>query len=176
MRLIAETIQSVLPSPSRPWSQRIVLGIWAAKYLPLCYKYLPGFPVSYIGWSTVYASQFLRVPNVSFNMFITILMGPTGWLFLRRAKKYKRPVYGWTVNDAAKMRWGIKKGLDGIITDDPKLFLDVRDSWHPGVSNGLTIRAMMEVIMMSFLALILGPFFSRKFKFGPIDKSLVETV
>jgi glycerophosphoryl diester phosphodiesterase len=29
MRLIGETIQSVKPSPSRPWNERIVLGIWS---------------------------------------------------------------------------------------------------------------------------------------------------
>ncbi|KAL2058728.1 hypothetical protein ABVK25_000019 [Lepraria finkii] len=41
MRLIAHTISSVPPSPYKPWNQRIVLGCWAAKFIPLCSKHLP---------------------------------------------------------------------------------------------------------------------------------------
>lgn len=34
MRLIAKTIASVNPSPSRPWTQRVVLGIWSVSANP----------------------------------------------------------------------------------------------------------------------------------------------
>lgn len=27
------------------------------------------------------------------------------------------------------MEWGIRKGVDGVITDDPKLFLEVCERW-----------------------------------------------
>ncbi|KAF2729380.1 tubulin-domain-containing protein [Polyplosphaeria fusca] len=91
MRLIASTIRSVKPS-SRPWSSRVVLGCWAAKYLPLCSRYLPGFPVSHIGFSTLYASHFFSVPNVSFNMLQQVLMMPWGRAFIRRAQCDKRPI------------------------------------------------------------------------------------
>src|SRR4051812_10458973 len=63
MRLIAETLASVEPGP-RQWRSRVVLGIWAAKYLSLCVKYLQGYPIAYIGFSTCYARQFLKVPSV----------------------------------------------------------------------------------------------------------------
>ncbi|KAF2851672.1 tubulin nucleotide-binding domain-like protein [Plenodomus tracheiphilus IPT5] len=92
MRLIGETIQSVPPSPSRPWRSRIVLGCWAAKYLPLCSQYLPGFPVSHIGFSTLIASYFFTVPNVSFNLNQAVLMTPWGRLFIRKAQREQRPV------------------------------------------------------------------------------------
>jgi hypothetical protein len=77
MRLIAKTLASVDPG-QRSWNEPVVLGIWAAKFLPLCPKYLPGFPISHIGFSTLYARQFLKVPNVSFNLLQKALFGPLG--------------------------------------------------------------------------------------------------
>jgi hypothetical protein len=68
MRLIAETIKLVPANPARSWKNRIVLGVWAVKFIPLCQRYLPDFPISHIGFSTCYARQFLKVPNCSFNM------------------------------------------------------------------------------------------------------------
>ena len=129
MHLIAQTINSVEPSPDRPWSDRIVLGVWAAKYLPLCTEELPGFPISHIGFSTCYARQFISVPNTSFNMLQKVLFGPIGASFIRDVKKAGRPIYDWTVNDANLMKWSIQKELDGVITDDPKMFNEICDNW-----------------------------------------------
>jgi phosphatidylglycerol phospholipase C len=60
-------------------------------------------------------------------------MGPTGPSFIRKAHKLDRPVFAWTVNEDKNMRWCIEKQLDGVISDDPKKFLDVCDRWeeHP---------------------------------------------
>lgn len=77
----------------------------------------------------LYARQFFKVPNVSFNMLQKTLVGPLGSRFLRDAKAAGRPVYLWTVNDEEWMEWSIKKDVDGVITDDPKLFLEVCDRW-----------------------------------------------
>ncbi|EOA90461.1 uncharacterized protein SETTUDRAFT_45648 [Exserohilum turcica Et28A] len=154
MRLIGDTIRSAPPSPSRPWSSRIVLGCWAAKYLPLCARYLPGFPVSHIGFSTLIASYFFTVPNVSFNMAQAILMTPWGRLFIRKAQSDGRPVYAWTVNEESKMRWDIRQGLDGVVTDDPKLFLEVRNSWHEGTKDGVTVLAWLDVLRINLFCLI----------------------
>lgn len=154
MRLIGDAIRSVPPSPDRPWQNRIVLGIWAAKYLPLCSRYVPGFPISHIGYSTVVARYFFKVPNVSFNMAQAVLMTPWGKAFIRKVQRDKRPVYAWTVNDAAKMRWDIRHGLDGVITDDPKLFLEVRKSWHEGTEDGLGIMNALDIARINFFMVI----------------------
>ncbi|CAO2651826.1 Nn.00g001090.m01.CDS01 [Neocucurbitaria sp. VM-36] len=154
MRLISETIQSVRPSPSRPWHHRIVLGCWAAKYLPLCSHYLPKFPISHIGFSTLIASYFFTVPNVSFNMQQGVLMTPWGRLFIRKAQRDQRPVYAWTVNEESRMRWDIRQGLDGVITDDPKRFLEVRREWHEGTKDGISIMTWLDVLRINFFALI----------------------
>ncbi|KIW03511.1 hypothetical protein, variant [Verruconis gallopava] len=125
MRLIAATIASVPPSPKRPWKDRIVLGIWATKYLSLCEDYLPDFPVCFIGFSTSYARRFFSVPNISFNMLHQVLHGPVGASFIRKAKELNREIFAWTVNDENRMRWCIRKELDGVVTDDPKKFLEI---------------------------------------------------
>lgn len=164
MRLIADTIQSVRPSPSRPWSNRIVLGCWAAKYVPLCSRYLPGFPISHIGFSTLIASYFFTVPNVSFNMQQAILMTPWGRLFIRKAQHDQRPVYAWTVNQESRMRWDIRQGLDGVITDDPKVFLEVRRSWHEGTKDAVSIMTWLDVMRLNFFALVYTVLF--RFMFG----------
>ncbi|KAF2014944.1 tubulin-domain-containing protein [Aaosphaeria arxii CBS 175.79] len=164
MRLIASTVESVRPSPNKPWSSRIVLGIWAAKYLPLCSRHLPGFPITHIGFSILYASRFFSVPNVSFNLLQGIIMTPWGKAFLKKAQCEKRPVFAWTVNEERRMRWDIRHGLDGVITDDPKLFLEVRKSWHEGMHEGFGMLMWLDVIRINLLALIFGVLF--QFKFG----------
>jgi hypothetical protein len=154
MRLIAETIRSVRPSETRPWHNRIVLGCWAAKYLPLCSRYLPGFPVSHIGFSTLVASYFFTVPNISFNMQQAVLMTPWGKAFVRKAQREQRAMYAWTVNEESRMRWDIRQGLDGVITDDPKLFLEVRKAWHEGMKDGLRVRDRLDILRINVFALI----------------------
>ncbi|OAL48962.1 tubulin nucleotide-binding domain-like protein [Pyrenochaeta sp. DS3sAY3a] len=163
MRLIGDTIRSVQPSPSRPWQSRIVLGVWAAKYLPLCSRNLPGFSVSHIGFSTVVASFFFTVPNISFNMQQGVLMTPWGKLFIRKAQCDGRPVFAWTVNEESRMRWDIRHGLDGVITDDPKMFLEVRRNWHEGTKDSISIKTWLDVLRMNFFALIFTVLFGLKF-------------
>jgi glycerophosphoryl diester phosphodiesterase len=163
MRLIAKTLASIHPG-QRAWNERVVLGIWAAKFLPLCPKYLPGFPVSHIGFSTTYARQFLNVPNVSFNMLQKVLVGPWGARFMRDVHKAKRPLYVWTVNETNLMKWSIQKGVDGVITDDPKRFKQICDEWkedEPRVRQSL--RQSLYTVYIWVLIMVFSIPFRRKF-------------
>lgn len=125
MRCLGSTVASVTPPANKAWEERVILGIWAAKFLPFAVEYLPGFPITHIGFSLPYARHFFNVPNVSFNMLFPILLAPGGKSFIRDAKENHRQVYSWTVNDRDKMEWCIRRKLDGVITDDPKKFLEV---------------------------------------------------
>ncbi|KAK5950342.1 hypothetical protein OHC33_008561 [Knufia fluminis] len=156
MRLIADTLASVDPGRN-PWQNRVVLGIWAAKYLSLCVKYLPNFPVAYIGFSTFYARQFLKVPHVGFNIFQKTLLGPIGSRFIRDVQKQNRPLYVWTVNEANMMKWSIKKSVDGVITDDPKLFNEVCDEYD---DERVTVQITWSQWLYSFWLFILVALFS----------------
>ncbi|KAH8599389.1 PLC-like phosphodiesterase [Bisporella sp. PMI_857] len=161
MRLIADTLAEV--KPTRPWNQRVLLGCWAAVYLPLCAKYLPEYPITHIGFSISYARQFLKVPGVSFNMFQKTMVGPFGNAFLKDVREAKRSIFFWTVNDEEWMRWSIHKGVDGIITDDPKKYLEARDRYQGEVH--LPLRLIGSVIWMNVLAAVFSLLFRSRYGF-----------
>ena len=164
MRLIAETIASVSPNPSRPWRDRILLGIWVAKYLPLCTKYASGFPITHIGFSMTYARQFLQVPNVGFNMLQKMLVGANGIQFIKEVKEAGREILVWTVNQPNMMKWSIQKEVDGVITDDPKTFNEICDEWtgnEPPMQ--LTWMQWLQTLWLHLLVLTIPILFKRKF-------------
>jgi len=193
MKLIAATLAEV--KPSRPWNQRVLLGCWAvccslahsqlmlislqAKYLPLCSKYLPGYSITHIGFSISYARQFLKVPEVSFNMFQKTMVGPFGNAFLKDVKKAKRSIFFWTVNEEAWMKWSIRKEVDGVITDDPKKYLEVCDLYQ-GEKIHLPLRLWGTVIWMNMLAAIFSLLFRYRYGFrvdvGKVRKTLELSV
>jgi len=162
MRLIAETLAEV--KSRKPWEERIMLGCWAAKYLPLCSKYLPGYPIAHIGFSIPYALQFLKVPNVSFNMHHKVVAGPGGSSFLREAKAAGRSIFLWTVNDVAWMKWSIGKEVDGVITDDPKKYLEVCKNYG-GEKVRLPLRKWGSVIWINIIAALFSLLFRSKYGF-----------
>lgn len=130
MRLIASTLSSTPSQPSAPWKQRIVLGLWAAKYLPPAQEHLPGFPMMHIAFSTTYARQFFEVDNVGFNMMFYALLMPGGKSFLRDAQQvYHRKMLSWTINSEENMKWCIRRGLDGVVTDEVEKYLALAENF-----------------------------------------------
>ncbi|TQN70397.1 Phosphatidylglycerol phospholipase C [Colletotrichum shisoi] len=127
---VAEVLAST-PGPV-PWEERIVLGCWNQPYITHVRSILPTYPVTLISWSPLYARGFLSPaePNLSFNMFQKSLVGPAGKLFIRDVRKAGRRLFVWTVNDEEWMEWSIRAGADGVITDDPELFLEVCRRWE----------------------------------------------
>ena len=104
-------------------------------------------------------------------------MTPWGRAFTRKAQCDNRPVFAWTVNEERRMRWGIRHGLDGVITDDPKLFLDVRKGWHESKSDGIGLIMWLDVLRVNLFALIFGVLFQMKFGFRetrPLMRSRIE--
>ena len=162
MRLIAETIASVRAPHSTPWSARIVLGLWSVRHLPYAAQYLPAFPIVHIGFSLRYASQFFAVPRAGFNILVETLLRPGSGRFLRRARGAARPVFAWTVDDPGKMEWCIRQGLDGVITDDPKLFREISDEFDESrPARWMTFHALFMTIKMWFLMVVYGRVFYR---------------
>ena len=164
MRLTAKTLASVHPG-NKPWKDRVILGIWAAKFLPLCTKYLPGFPISHIGFSTTYARQFLKVPNVSFSLLQRVLFGPFGARFMHDVKKANRPLYAWTVNDTNLMKWCCQHELAGVVTDDPRRFKKICDDWDDQKERlaRQTLRQWFYTIYIWFMVATFSRAFRRRF-------------
>lgn len=100
---------------------------WTAEYIKLSMELLPDFPVAHVGLSSTYARALAQhVPSLSISMLYATLALPFfGQRFIRDMKRAGHPVHVWTVNDEDWMQWAIGRELDGVVTDDPKLFLEV---------------------------------------------------
>lgn len=87
----------------------------------------PGTQISHVGFSTAYARALLHyAPNIGISMFrITLATPLRGPGFIRDMRRRGVPLFVWTVNEETWMRWAVRNRLDGVITDDPKLFLEV---------------------------------------------------
>jgi phosphatidylglycerol phospholipase C len=134
-------------------------------YLPLCTKYLPGFPITHIGVSIQYAREFLKVPNVSFNMLQKTLVGPWGDQFIADCKTLDRALFLWTVNDEQWMKWSIRKEVDGVITDDPKLFLEIcQDYDEKAPLDMVSLREYGSLAWINLLVAVFSPLF--RFRYG----------
>ncbi|CAL3972608.1 hypothetical protein PZA11_004319 [Diplocarpon coronariae] len=152
MSAIAEGIKDV--ESSREWADRILLGCWDAKYIPVCDKHLPGFPITHIGWNIPYARQFLDVPGISFNMFQKMMIGPGGERFMKDVRKAGRSLFLWTINDDNSMRWCISKQVDGVITDDPKRYLEICK-----IYNGEKVKISLKQWSTLMLIKVMSPIF-----------------
>ena len=63
------------------------------------------------------------------------------------------------------MRWSIKNDVDGVITDDPKRFLDVCREWEGGErAVRLGWRQLLSVLWLHLMILVFGFLFRRKFR------------
>jgi phosphatidylglycerol phospholipase C len=134
--------------------------MYQSSYLPLCAKYLPSYPVAHIGFSVSYARQFLKVPGVAFNMLQKIMVGPFGNKFFDDIKAAERSIFLWTVNDEESMKWAIMKEVDGVITDDPKKYLEVSEDY-----SGERFRLSMKQLGTAIWINILATFFGFIFRF-----------
>ncbi|KAJ5542716.1 Glycerophosphoryl diester phosphodiesterase [Penicillium sp. DV-2018c] len=180
MDLIAKTIESVpMPATGPDWHKRVVLGCWSARYLSARAQYLPRYAMSLICIDVSYARQLLQVPGISFNINQKILMGPLGRGFLEEARAARRQVYVWTVNAPNMMRWCIRHGIDGVISDEPGLFREVCQQWEkegtegsvhpdPGIDR-ITLRQRFEILATALFVICFGWLLKRKYA-APVER------
>lgn len=164
--LIARLAATIAAAPSGGgggWTQRIVLGCWTAAHLRLCHELLPDFAVAWIGITLALAREPLKIPNVAMNMRQEPLYGFGGRCFIRECQAGGRPLYAWTVNKEAWMRWAIGTKLDGVITDDPRKYLWVCDkyrqelekgAWKANENGGMVARVSGFVSALYLLVLV----------------------
>ncbi|EWC46622.1 hypothetical protein DRE_04109 [Drechslerella stenobrocha 248] len=144
------------------WHGRIQLGCWSIEFTPFCEKHLPGFPITFIGFSLAAANRFLEVPEANFNLVFPSIIGPFGSDFVRRAQSMGREVYVWTVNETPLMKWAISLGVDGIVTDESERLL--------GITNGTSqeaislFRWVISAIVHVWWPMLIIPFYAALFK------------
>ncbi|KAK6329686.1 hypothetical protein TWF696_003556 [Orbilia brochopaga] len=163
MFAIAEAIASVSGSvDANEWHGRIQLGCWTIEFVPFCERYLPGFPITFIGYSLRAASQFLDVPDANFNLLFPSIVGPLGSDFVRKAQSSGREVYVWTVNQSPLMRWAMSLGVDGIVTDEPERLVGMtrNNSKEASTFIGWLVAAICHV----WWPILIIPFYAALFK------------
>ncbi|KAB5554542.1 PLC-like phosphodiesterase [Coniochaeta sp. 2T2.1] len=153
----AAAISSVAPPSTKPWRERIVLGAWSSSVIDKCRAHLPGFNVALIGVYLPEANRLLREESgVWFNMLLLTLLGSSGGRFIEEARRKGRNLFVWTVNKEGWMHWCIRKGVDGVITDDPKKFLAVCEEWKSG--GGVMSTPVGMRVKTALLRLMIVPF------------------
>ena len=63
------------------------------------------------------------------------------------------------------MRWSIDRGVDGVITDDPKRFLEIGEEWERGSREmgRMTWHQWALMVWVNFLVLVFGIVFRWKY-------------
>ncbi|KAL5604919.1 hypothetical protein BROUX41_001751 [Berkeleyomyces rouxiae] len=183
-----EAISAVLarvPSPDRPWAQRILVGCWKPAYMALAQKYLPGLPLAHIGLSPAYAAAEVlpAYPQCSLNLALATVRGMSA----RELDQFAdSALFLWTVNDEAHMAWAVEHaalagqrvgGIDAVVTDDPRRFREIvaRAAGPPGWQKriGILDWVKMWLIKMAMKmvsrALLAGGWYSKvSVKVAPI--------
>jgi phosphatidylglycerol phospholipase C len=104
-------------------------------------------------------------------MLQKVLIGPLGAKFLKDCKEANRAVFLWTVNDEEWMRWSIKKEVDGVITDDPKKYLEVCEDYDESVPlRRLPLKEVGYFVWLNVLVLSFSIIFRYRYGFR-IDAS-----
>jgi phosphatidylglycerol phospholipase C len=79
------------------------------------------------------------------------MVGPFGNSMRKRIKKDNRSLFLWTVNEVEVMKWSIRKEVDGVITDDPKKYLEVCDTYEGGPIH-FSVSTWAKIILMNILS------------------------
>ena len=103
------------------------------------------------------------------------LVGPIGSIFIRDVKKAGRSIFLWTVNEEHWMQWSIKKEVDGVITDDPKKYLEVCRNYN-GEAPKLLWKQLGPVFFYSALGFAFNFVLRIKYGFRVDIKSVNRSV
>lgn len=97
-----------------------------------CFRHLPGFSVMLLTPSPAYASTMLGVPNLHFGLLNYTFSHGRGAEFILRARdqrQHDQLIFSWSDNADQWMAQSIRNGFDGVITDDPKRFIELYGQW-----------------------------------------------
>lgn len=111
-------------------------------------------------------------------MLFTVLVSPSGQRFIHDAQVADRAVYAWTVNKESGWRWCTKKQLDGVITDEPKLFMDFCRDYQgalekeEGTRQGFSWKEIKSFVIINLFVWLFELMFGSGFGFHAAEKLL----
>ncbi|KAI0722667.1 PLC-like phosphodiesterase [Earliella scabrosa] len=119
---------SAQPDWERTLAPRILLGLWHPSFLPHAKAHLPYCRRSYIGQSIAVARKYFWDSCDVFSIKFSTLAMADGAKFRKDCKAAGKGVMAWTVNDPEHMVEAVRWGIDVIITDTTKTWLDLRSA------------------------------------------------
>jgi glycerophosphoryl diester phosphodiesterase len=105
---------------------RILLGLWHPKFIAPAKQWLPFISLSHIGGSIDFARTYFWSSCESFSLEFACLCTPEGQKFTKECQKAGKKVMVWTVNKKEEMIEAVSWGVDAILTDVTKVWLDLR--------------------------------------------------
>ncbi|EIW61594.1 PLC-like phosphodiesterase [Trametes versicolor FP-101664 SS1] len=121
-------IISAQPDWETTLAPRILLGLWHPSFLPHAKAQLPYCRRSYIGSDIAVARKFFWDSCDVFSIKFSTLGMADGAKFRKDCKQAGKRVMAWTVNEPEHMVEAVRWGIDVIITDTTKTWLDLRSA------------------------------------------------
>ncbi|KAA1466524.1 PLC-like phosphodiesterase [Dentipellis sp. KUC8613] len=123
---LMHAIISAQPDWEKKLAPRIILGLWHPRFLAPAEKYLPYCTRSHIGGSPLVARKYFWDSCDAFSMWFPSLSTVEGEKFRKECKASGKKLMVWTVNEPAQMMEAVRWGVDAILTDVTKTWLDMR--------------------------------------------------
>lgn len=114
---------------------RTVLGLWHPRFIASAKALLPYCRRSYIGNSTYIARKYFWNDCDAFSIALGALITADGERFRAECKSSGKSLMVWTVNDPDQMMEAVRWGVDAIITDVTKTWLDLRSALQTDYDN-----------------------------------------
>lgn len=133
---LVSTLLQVHPDLHGFWIPRITFGIWTLDFLEACQASPQAklFKVVHIGISRRLARRFVEASAVGSGEVVGISLltvayaAPFGGReIVEYAKDRGVKTFAWTVNEVKWMRFAVEVGLDGVVTDYPDRFNEVKE-------------------------------------------------
>jgi len=105
---------------------RIILGLWHPRFLSAAKAHVPYCKRSHIGSAPDIARKYFWKDCDAFSMWFPGLATADGEKFRCECKKAGKQLMVWTVNEPAQMMEAVRWGVDAILTDVTKTWLDMR--------------------------------------------------
>ncbi|KAI0832730.1 PLC-like phosphodiesterase [Trametes gibbosa] len=107
---------------------RIVLGLWHPRFIEPAETLLPYCKRSFIGRSTWLGRKYFWDSCEVFSINFSALASWEGQSFMQDCKQAGKRVMAWTVNDPAEMVECVRMGVDVVLTDKTKTWLELRET------------------------------------------------
>ncbi|KAI0677253.1 PLC-like phosphodiesterase [Trametes maxima] len=132
---LMHNIISAQPDWETKLAPRILLGLWHPSFLPHAKAQLPYCRRSYIGSDIAVARKYFWDSCDVFSIKFSTLAMADGVKFRKDCKQAGKRVMAWTVNDPEHMVEAVRWGIDVIITDVTKTWLDLRSALEVDYDN-----------------------------------------